>query len=201
MLSREPPDARTLRLVPWWRPHVILWTFARLSLMVTCGPPDTTKWALDATCAHRTRMQKVCQTHDLIGCGAPDASGTHQTRTQRGLQTARTLDSHHRTHPEHPVLVVRNPLPKSCHTGRMNREHPASGVVRPMLNPNRARHWQHTSQRLVPPRTASGEWETLPWLPQISHQRNRKYTLNFLKSAEEPKSLSTLGTPPSLQMY
>ena len=44
-----------------------------------------------------------------------------------------------------------------------------------------------------------------------SHWRNRKYTLNFLKSTEsrlassvggreEPKPLSTLGTPPPLQM-
>ena len=53
--------------------------------------------------------------------------------------------------------------------------------------------------------------ETLPRLLQNSHRRNRKYTLNFLKSAEsrlasstggreEPTPLSTLGTPPPLQM-
>ena len=51
----------------------------------------------------------------------------------------------------------------------------------------------------------------LPRLLQISYRRNRKYTLNFLKSAEsrlassaggreEPTPLSTLGNPPPLQM-
>ena len=53
--------------------------------------------------------------------------------------------------------------------------------------------------------------ETLPRLLQTSHQRNRKYALNFLKSAEsrlassaggreKPTPVSTLGTPPPLKM-
>jgi len=67
-------------------------------------------------------------------------SGAHRTRAQRGLQNTLTPDAHHRTHPERPVLSVRHPLLKSCHTGCMNRKHPASGVVRPLLNPNRVKH-------------------------------------------------------------
>jgi len=77
---------------------------------------------------------------DLTGLRAPDASGTHRTYVQRGLQNALTLDAHHRMHPECPVLSVKHPLLKSGHTGRMNSEHAASGAVRPVLNPNRAKH-------------------------------------------------------------
>jgi len=66
-------------------------------------------------------------------------SNAHQTRAQRGLQNIRTPDSHHRTHPERPVLSARNPLLRSGHTERINREHPVSGAVRPVLNPSTTR--------------------------------------------------------------
>jgi len=87
-------------------------------------------------------------------------SGAHWTYVQRGLQNALTPDAHHRTHLECPVLSVRHPLLKTGHTRHMNREHPTSGAVRPVLNPNRAKHWQYpgrSGQRPVPPHPASGE--------------------------------------------
>ena len=118
----------------------------------------------------------------------------------------------HRTHPERPEL-----------TGLMRRE------CRQNARTPDAEHRTHTgaSGALCTPALQTPHWtlwtrvrccqhqrpvrETLPRLLQISHRRNRKYELNFLKSAEscraceaggreEPKPLSTLGTPPPLQM-
>jgi len=140
----------------------------------TCEPPDAVKWAPDASGTHWTRAQRGSQRCSITRLGAP---------AQRGLRNPLTPNAHYRTYSECPVLSVRHPLLKSGHTGRMNREHPASGAVRPVLNPNRAKHWQHTGrlgQRSVPPRTASGE--CFPRLLQIFHHRNRKYTLNFIES-------------------
>jgi len=130
------------------------------SLTVICGPPDTTKRAPDVSGTHRTRAQRGSQRCSIIELGAPDAFGAHRTHTQRGLQNPLTPDTHHRTHSERPVLSVRHPLLKSGHTGRMNREHPASSAVRPVLNHNRAKHLQHTGrsgQRPVPLRIAFDE--------------------------------------------
>ena len=125
---------------------------------------------------------------------------------------AGSSDASHRTHPERPVL-----------TRLMRRE------GRQTARTPDAEHWTHSSasgalctpapqtdttsdaldQRPVLPTPASGECFS-PRLLQNFHRRNRKYTLNFLKSAksrlassvggrEEPTPLSTLGTPPPLQ--
>ena len=149
---------------------------------------------------------------------------------REGCKDARSPDSEHRTlrcSPDAPVLtgLKRREVAKPPHTRRtppvlqsdalsLSQATPdarTGNTLRPVLNLNRAKHWQHTGrsgQRSVPPRFASGE--CLPWLLQISHRRNRKYTLIFHKSdesrlassaggREEPKPLSTLGTPPPLQ--
>ena len=88
--------------------------------------PDSCAERITKTLIHRTR--------------STERSGAHRTRAQRGLQNPLTPDAHHRTHLERPVLSVRHPMLKSDHTKRMNREHPASGAVRLVLNPNRAKH-------------------------------------------------------------
>ena len=153
------------------------------------------KLAPDASGAHRTHAQRVPQTRRITGRKPPDApsaSGAHRTHAQRGSQNARTPDANHRT------------------------LKPASGAYRPVPYPSWARHCLHRtlrrsvrcsrSQRPV----SVSQRETLPRLLQTSHRRNRKYALNFLKSAEsrlassaggreEPTRLSTLGTPPPLK--
>ena len=47
--------------------HMSNFESARWTLTVTYGPPDATKWAPDASGTHRSRTQRVCQTHDLTG--------------------------------------------------------------------------------------------------------------------------------------
>ena len=115
----------------------------------------------------------------------------NQTRTFHGRQTARTPDAEHRTHSGASGAHLR-------HRHQTGRSGPAFGAANTSV-----RCCQH--QRPV----SVSQREILPQLLQISHRRNRKYTLNFLKSAEsclasstggreEPKPLSTLGTPPPL---
>ena len=91
------------------------------------------RYSLDS-CAERSASTRPHRTRST------GRSGAHRTRAQRGLQNPLKLNAHHQTHAERPVLSVRHPLLKSGHTGRMNREHPTSGAVRPVLNPNRAKH-------------------------------------------------------------
>ena len=81
----EPPNAGTLRLVPWWWPRVILSTYARWSLTVTCRSPDAVKWALDASGTHQTRMKKGSQTRWITGLTPPDASWASSALSQKHL--------------------------------------------------------------------------------------------------------------------
>ena len=189
---KEPPDTQTLRSVLQRKPRVNLLNYARWSPTVKKEPPDTLKLAPDASGAHRSCAQRVLQTHDPTGLGAPDA---HRTRAQRGLQTALTPDAEYRTH-----SGTSGALSENLSWSQATPDARIGNTLRPVLNPNRARHWQHTGrsgQRSVPLRTASGEWETLPRLLQISHRHNRKYTLNFLKNVESRRREGERNPNPS----
>jgi len=96
---------------------------ARQSLTVTCRPLDATKWAPNASGTHRTHAQTGLQTLDLTRLGAPDASVLTGLVCREGCKTPSN-----RTHSEHPVLSVRYPRLKSGHTRHMNREHLVFGA-------------------------------------------------------------------------
>ena len=128
------------------------------------------------------------QHHRTLYCVTLDASDGHWTRAQRALQTRRVT--------RRTVSVRCSPDPCAERVAKP----PAHRKLSTGLTPMRPVHTgtpdttlDAKGQRPVPPRSASG----VPRLLQISHRRNRKYTLIFLKSAE-PTPLSTLGTPPSL---
>ena len=167
------------------------------TLTVTYGPPD-------ASGTHRSRAQRVCQTHDLIGLRA------HQTRAQRGLPTARTSDSHHQTHSSASSALLENLAVQHADPNkhRSRSRPPASGVERPVRSACSSQN--PTAHQMLRP-ASSAFAPCVHDFTKISHQRNRKYTVNFLKSAEsrlatlaggreEPKPLSTQGTPPPLQI-
>ena len=96
---RRPPDAQT-RPVLQRKPRVPLLNYAHWSLTVTCGPSDATKWAPNASGTHRSRAQRVLQTHDLTGlmrregCKPP----AHRTHTTGCTLKPPTEDRLHRTH-------------------------------------------------------------------------------------------------------
>jgi len=110
--------------------------------------------------------------------------------------------------PERPVLFSQKHSLTSSQTGC------ADGILSASSASIRCALYTCASSRQCTGRSgpASGEcFLVRTQLLQISHWHNRKYTLNFLKSAnsrlassvggrEEPKPLSTLGTPSPLQM-
>ena len=139
----------------------------------------------------------------------PDAQLVHTGPVRRELrELARSPDASHRTHPERPVLTG-----LMCREGRQtahtpDTEHRALSGASGALCCTR----QHTGRsRPASGASAQSVWCTPVTSPKNSHRRNRKYALNFLKSAEsrlassvggreKPTPLSTLGTPPPLQM-
>ena len=76
--------------------------------MVTYRAPDALKIIPDVSGEHRSRAQRGLQMCRVTG-------PTHRTRSKASsplprehCKCARTPDAHHRTHPERPVLSVRN---------------------------------------------------------------------------------------------
>ena len=70
--------------------------------------PDALKFAPDASSTHRSYTQKGLQMRGVTGPTPSDALLSVRSLTQRALKNARTPDAHHQTHLEHPVLSVRD---------------------------------------------------------------------------------------------
>jgi len=127
-----------------------------------------------STTSHRTRPMHTGPMHRELRklAGSPDAS--------------------HRMHPERPVLtgLMRREGRQNDHTpDTEHRTHSgASGAL--WTDPTIQRTLKASVRCLHAVRPMR-----LPRLLPISHRRNRKCALNFLK----PTPLSTLGTPPPLQ--
>ena len=140
------------------------------SLTDTFKPPDTVKWVL----------QRGCFLCGVTGRRPPDAL-------------------------LHPMSFVRKQtlayMLTSCFTRRWNSVLPASDA-----HSTPALETDSTSDAWASVRCCQN-LRPVPRLLQIFHRRNTKYAFYFLKSAEsrlsssaggreEPKSLSTLQTPP-----
>jgi len=154
------------------QPRVSTLNLTRRTLTVTCKPPD-------AFGAHRSHAQRGLQ-----NARAPDAH--HRTHfwasgllPREHYKYARSPDPHHRTHPERPVLSIRVTLKSQAAP-----DTPTVFNLRPVLNPNRASHRQHTGRPGYAP-VAHGQRpvrETLPRLLQISHRAIENMYIIFSKA-------------------
>jgi len=110
--------------------------------------------------AHRSHTQRVCQTHGVTGPTPLDTPWACGPLPREKYKRARALDVHHRTHPERPVLSVRNtcrnPIAPDAPIGL--NPHPVPGVrCLTLTEPGTDSTPKTQAQRPVPPRPASGE--------------------------------------------
>ena len=160
----------------------------RWSLTVTYRAPESSQVGTGCIryspnpCAEKSANTRG---HRMLSTGS---SGAQRSHTQGGSQTVCTPDPYHRTHPERPVLSVRD-----THWGQATPDTQTRSSRRPVPGVRcltlAERGTDSTpdaqTQCPVPPRPASDECFSPTTSPNF-HRRNRKNALYFLKKRRIP---------------